>query len=455
MASWWVVMSFSWIDIPSWSGQGAPPYGKTEKLRRFPGYSAPPATFTVPGIGSRMNIPATIKGMEARMAVKPSPSGVPKPARGPVALLLGTRKGAFILRGDRSRRTWRLSEPLFLGHIVHHLVADPRDRRTLLMAARTGHLGPTVFRSTDFGRTWKEAERPPAFPRAGKGASGLVLDHVFWLTPGPASQPGVWYAGSSPQGLFRSEDGGRTWEGVAGFNGHPMRGAWSGGPGDGTPDGPKLHSINIDPRDPDHLYIGMSSGGVFESVDGGGDWRPLNKGCAADFLPAPDPEYGHDPHCVRLHPLAPDRLYRQDHCGIYRMERRKGRWVRIGRAMPEEVGDIGFPLVLHPRDPDTVWVFPMDGTDVWPRTSPGGKPAAYVTRDAGKTWRRLDAGLPARAWFTVKRQAMTADAHEPVGLYFGTTGGEVWASRNEGGRWACIARHLPEIYSAEAAELPR
>jgi photosystem II stability/assembly factor-like uncharacterized protein len=380
---------------------------------------------------------------------------MPKPAAGPLAVLIGTRKGAFILRGDKARRAWRLSGPMFLGHIVHHMVLDPRDRRTLLMAARTGHLGPTVFRSTDFGRSWKEAERPPAFPKAPVGQQGLVVDHVFWLTPGHASQPGVWYAGSSPQGLFRTADGGRTWESVAGFNGHPRRNAWTGGPGDGTPDGPKLHSINIDPRDPDHMYLGMSSGGVFESTDGGRDWRPLNKGCAADFLPIPDPEYGHDPHCARLHPLMPDRLYQQNHCGIYRMERPEGKWIRIGRSMPKKVGDIGFPIVLHPRDPDTVWVFPMDGTTVWPRTSPDGKPACYMTRNAGKTWQRLDQGLPARAWFTVKRQAMAADAHEPVGLYFGTTGGEIWASRNSVARWTCLARHLPEIYSVEVAELSR
>jgi hypothetical protein len=219
-----------------------------------------------------------------------------------------------------------------------------------------------------------------------------------------------------------------------------------------------MHSINIDPRDPNHMYIGMSSGGVFESTDKGADWKPLNAGCAADFIPVPNPEYGHDPHCMRLHPLEPDILYQQNHCGIYRMDRRSGggeaRWVRIGEKMPKSVGDIGFPMVLHPRDPDTVWVFPMDGTQVWPRTSPGGKPAAYVTRNAGKTWRRLDEGLPPeQAWFTVFRQAMTADLRDPVGLYFGTTCGEVWAGANEGEKWNCIARHLPQIYAVEAAEM--
>lgn len=372
-----------------------------------------------------------------------------------VAVLVGTRKGAFILRGDKSRRTWKISEPLLFGHIVHHMVLDPRDRRTILAAARTGHLGPTMFRSTDFGKTWKEVERPPAFPKAPEDEKGLVVDHVFWLAPGHPSQPHVWHAGSSPQGLFRSEDGGRTWEGVKGFNEHPMRNAWTGGGQDGTPDGPKLHSINIDPRDPRHMYIGMSGGGVFESTDGGANWKPLNKGCAGDFLPIPDPEYGHDPHCMFLHPLMPDRLYQQNHCGIYRMERPEGRWIRIGSNMPKKVGDIGFPIVLHPRDPDTVWVFPMDGGTVWPRTSPDGKPAAYVTRNAGKTWKRLDKGLPERAWYTVKRQSMAADDRDPIGLYFGTTSGDVWASRNGGEKWTCVAKHLPHIYSVETAEFPK
>ncbi len=368
-------------------------------------------------------------------------------------MLIGSRKGAFILRGDGTRRAWRLSAPLFLGNIVHHLVLDPRDGRTILMAARTGHLGPTIFRSTDLGRTWREAKNPPAFPKAVNGHKGLVVDHIFWLSPGHPREKGIWYAGSSPPGLFRSEDGGDTWEGVAGFNEHPSRSSWVGGLQDAPPGGATLHSILIDPRDPHHLYLGVSTGGVFESTTKGADWHPLNKGCRADFLPMSDPEYGHDPHCVRLHPLESDRLYQQNHCGIYRMERLEGRWIRIGDNMPKRIGDIGFPIVLHPRDPDTAWVFPMDGTTVWPRVSPGGKPAVYITRNAGRSWTRQDGGLPEeKAWFTVKRQAMAADAHKPVGIYFGTTSGEIWGSRNAGESWRCLASHLPEIYSVEVGE---
>ncbi len=263
----------------------------------------------------------------------------------------------------------------------------------------------------------------------------------------------MWYAGTSPKALFRSEDGGVSWSEVSGFNHHPMFPKWSGGVSDGTPDGPKLHSILVDPRDARHLYLGMSGGGVFESRDEGATWRPLNKGVLADFLPEKYPEYGQDPHCVQIHPLQPDRLYQENHCGVYRLDRPGDTWERIGLNLPKKIGDIGFGIVLHPRDPDTAWVIPMDGTEVWPRTAIDGKPAVYCTRNAGAKWQRQDKGLPrAQAWFTVKRQAFCGDACDPVGLYFGTTSGELWMSASEGTSWRQMAAHLPHIYSVVAAE---
>ncbi len=378
-------------------------------------------------------------------------------------LLISTRKGLFQVSSS-DRETWVLGEPQFLGQIVHHAVLDPRDGRTMLAAVRTGHLGPTLFRSGDCGATWSETARPPAFRKARGGETPRSVQHTFWITPGHVSEPGVWWAGTSPQALWVSEDAGLNWSGVAGFNDHADYAARTEDPQGGTPDGPVLHSILVDPRDADHMYLGLSGGGVYESLDHGANWSPMNDGMAtAEADPdAPEGEVqptsiqwqpwgpSHDPHCVQIHPLFPDRLYQQNHCGIYRLDRPETRWQRIGRNMPADVGDIGFVMGVHPRDKETCWVFPMDGTDVWPRTSPGGRPAVFVTRDGGERWIRQDAGLPERGWLTVKRQGLALDSETPVGVYFGTTSGGVWASADEGARWQQIAAHLPEIYSVEA-----
>jgi len=392
----------------------------------------------------------------AKARGKNPPKKKPKPpARRPKAdgnlLLVATRKGAWLLRGDAARQQWRSDGPHFLGQIINHLVLDPRDGRTLLAAASTGHLGPTIFRSTDMGKSWHESPKPPAFK---KQEGGRTVKHTFWLTPAHANEPNVWYAGTSPQGLFRSEDGGVTWREFSGLNDDPQYRQWMGTEQDGTPDGPKLHSIIIDPRDPKHLYFAMSGGGVHETLDGGKRWKPLIEGM--DVVGGFDPKTVtfHDPHCVRLCPSNPDRLYQQNHCGIYRLDRPAKVWQRIGKAMPARIGDVGFPMVVHPRDDKTAWVLPMDGQTVWPRTSINGEPAIYGTSNSGKSWKRLDQGLPkAQAWWTVKRQAFASDRGAPVGLYFGTTSGELWASRSEGKSWSCIARHLPEIYAVETAQI--
>ena len=408
------------------------------------------------------------------MGRKSAPASAPAPASRKTAarskpgaatrlvVLVATRKGAWFFHGDARRKAWKADGPHFLGHTISHVQLDPRDGRTLLAAAKTGHLGPTIFRSIDFGRTWKEAQQPPAFAKPAGALPARSVDHTFWLTPGHASERDTWYAGTSPQGLFRSEDGGVSWVPLPAVNDDPQFREWMGTVQDGTPDGPKLHSVIVDPRDASHLYFAMSGGGVHESRDAGRSWATLIKGLeVVEGFDAGTVTF-HDPHCVRLCPGNPDRLYQQNHCGIYRLDRSDGRsgdppadtWQRIGRKMPKRVGDIGFPMAVHPRDADTAWVFPMDGTTVWPRTSPGGRPAAYVTRNAGRTWQRLDQGLPeGRAWWTCKRQAMTVDNRAAPALYLGTTSGELWIGRDEGARWSNIARHLPEIYAVEVAEL--
>jgi hypothetical protein len=375
----------------------------------------------------------------------------------PLQLYLATRKGVWIATADGSdRRTWKLGEPAFLGTQCHHVVLDPRDHRTLLCASRQWHLGPTVFRSDDGGASWKEAARPPQFVKG--EPRERAVDHVFWLTPGHASEPDVWYAGTSPKGLFRSEDGGRSWDPVSGFNDHPEQIKWIGGDKDQTPDGGKLHSIIVDAIDPARLYLSLSGGGTFTSPDRGASWSPLNSGVAMDFAPPPEDggeyPYGHDPHCMVQHPGAPDRFWQQNHCGIYRLDRPSERWERVGKAMPAEVGDIGFAVVPHPRDRHTAWVFPMDGRENWPRTPPDGKPAVFITRDGGGSWQRRDQGFPReQAWWTVKRQAMCADDRDPVGVYFGTTSGEIWGSDDEGASFRCLARHLPHVFAVTAGEI--
>jgi hypothetical protein len=385
------------------------------------------------------------------------------------AWIIGTRKGAWALRSERGRN-WKLEEPWFFGAQVHHVVQDPRGGRTMLAAARTGHLGPTIYRSDDFGRTWKESERPPRFRtkeeyensplEADDGRrKGLTLDHVFFLAPGPSRKPGVWYAGTSPIGLFKSEDDGVTWDSVPGFNENPLLAKWAYNFDPGTPDGAKCHSVQLDPTNPKRMLVGLSGGGLFFSEDEGAMWAPINKGVAMDFAPPKEDgteyEYGHDPHDAVIHPANPRVWYHQNHCGIYRLDWQDGvaeqRWKRIGENMPKEVGDIGFPMTCHPRDEKTLWVVPMDGGTVWPRTSVEGKPAVYRSRDRGESWTRLDRGLPSRAWHTVLRQSMAHNGGASLELAFGTTSGEVWGSADEGDSWQLLAGGLPKIQSVTAA----
>ena len=368
------------------------------------------------------------------------------------SLLVGTRKGLF--RIERSNGRWTIANSWFLGDPVTMVLPEAGGKR-IHAALGTGHFGVKLRRSEDGGKTWDEAPAP-AYPPKPEGfvdkdpMRGIDVPWSSFLIWGleQGGLPGeLWYS-DIPGGLFRSTDGGENWTMIRSLWDDPRRQKWMGGGYDFA----GIHSILVDPRDAAHLYVGLSSGGVFESLDGGQSWAPLNAGCAADFLPGAAHEYGHDPHRVVCAASNPDRLWQQNHCGVYRMDREDGVWVRVGKNLPADIGDIGFPLVVSPFDPDTAWVFPMDGTDVWPRTAPGGRPAVWRTTDGGASWERQDRGLPSeKAWWTVKRQSLSRDLHDPLGLYLGTTSGEVWGSINSGRTWKCLARHLPHIYSVEVA----
>jgi photosystem II stability/assembly factor-like uncharacterized protein len=352
-----------------------------------------------------------------------------------VLVLVGTRKGLFLLEGDDERREWSLEGPLLTGFSVFHALADPRDGS--LYACTNFFGGGTVQRSTDGGKTWERAEEL-GLPDDDE----LKLNAVWHLEPGG---DGELWLGGDPGVLFRSDDKGVTWEPNRALLEHETRDRW--GPGAG---GMCLHSINVDPNDANRLVIGISAAGVFRSDDAGESWEPVNKGTAADFLPEPYPDVGQCVHKVLVHPQQPDRLWQQNHCGVYRSDDRGTSWERLdGNGLPS---GFGFPLMLDPRDPDTAYVIPEQGADN--RVVAEGRLGVYRTRDGGASWELAADGLPERAWVGVLREASAWDGRDPNGLYFGTQGGSVFVSPSAGDEWIEAARFLPPVLSVETAEWP-
>jgi photosystem II stability/assembly factor-like uncharacterized protein len=351
-----------------------------------------------------------------------------------VGVLVGTRKGLFLLRGDEGRRRFAVAGPLLPGWEVFHATVDPRDG-TLYACTSTFAYGPTVHRSQDGGATWQRAEEIglPA-------ESGLTLERTWYLLPGPESRPGELWLGAAPGALLRSEDSGRTFQALPSLLDHPTRARWQPGGG-----GLCCHSIELDPSDPDTLIIAISAAGAFRSEDGGATWRPINRGVLADYQPDPYPEVGQCVHRLRLHPERPQRLWQQNHCGVYRSDDGGETWLRLDEnGLPSR---FGFPIVLHPRDPDTVYVIPEEA-DV-NRVVAGGRLGVYRTRDAGESWQLCADGLPLPAWTGVLRQAAASDGLDPAGIYLGTQSGAVYVSPDEGDTWVEAARHLPPILSVE------
>lgn len=354
-------------------------------------------------------------------------------------LLVGTRKGLWIGRSDQERRTWEWSQPEFLMQGIYATCIDTRGPTPrLFVGATSEHWGPGVYRSDDLGRTWTETQGAAVRFAEDVGSS---VERVWQIQPGPVDQPDVIYAGTQPSALFRSEDRGESFTLVRPLWDHPHRPDWGAGFG-----GQAIHSVVPHPTDPQRLTVAMSTGGVYRTADGGDTWAPANQGIKAYFFPDPWPEFGQCVHKIAIHPAAPDRMYAQNHHGVYRSDDAGDQWVSIADGLP---ADFGFPIVVHPTKPDTVYVFPLvaDGE----RIPPKGEARVWRSDDAGSSWRASSAGLPDHFYAAVMRDAMTTDQADPAGIYLGARDGSVFASTDDGDTWAEIARHLPDVLSVRAA----
>ncbi|GAA2152643.1 exo-alpha-sialidase [Nocardioides koreensis] len=354
-------------------------------------------------------------------------------------LMVGTRKGLWLGTSDEAREDWEFTGPHFDMEEVYSCLVDTRgDRPRLLAGTSSPWLGPQVRRSEDLGTTWQDT--PGGAVRFPDGVDATV-ERVWQLVPG--AEPGVVYAGTEPGAVFRSADGGETFALEQALWDHPHRPQWNAGFG-----GQAFHTVLPHPADPGSVTVALSTGGVYQTSDGGASWQPRNQGIRAEFLPEGQqyPEFGQCVHKVTRHPARPERLYLQNHGGVYRSDDHGGSWHSIAAGLP---ADFGFPIVVHPHEPDTVYVFPINGGDG--RYPPQAKARVWRSRDAGETWEELAKGLPDGFFVAVMRDAMCADDHERAGLYFGARNGAVWGSADEGDTWRQLVCDLPDVMCVRAA----
>jgi photosystem II stability/assembly factor-like uncharacterized protein len=356
-------------------------------------------------------------------------------------LAIGTRKGLWLARSDDDRRTWTVDGPHLLAQEVAAVSVDTRRKNPRVLAGiQYGHWGPTVMWSDDLGATWNESDHGAIrFPED----TGAALARVWQLRPDSADRPDVVWAGCEPHSLWRSTDGGRSFELVRGLHDHPHRPTWEPGGGGGA-----VHTVLPDPAS-DRVTIAMSTGGVYVSEDGGEKWEPRNRGITVTFGPDPTPEYGQCVHKVAVDAGGPDRLYAQNHFGVFRSDDAGVSWTSIAEGLPV---DFGFPIVSSPSTPGTAWVVPLVAD--MQRVPKDGRLRVHRTKDAGKSWTEVGAGLPDNAWTAVMRDAMCADDRDPTGVYVGTRDGCVYASADEGETFTLVADHLPDVLTVRAVRLP-
>jgi serine/threonine protein kinase len=353
--------------------------------------------------------------------------------KGDFLLLVGTTKGAFILRSNAQRNRWEVGGPYFHGHNVYAMAYDDRKGQHRIWASTQSYWGTLLRSSDDFGKSWTNPQQAPIrFP----SDTGVSLKNIWQITLGRQEEPNVLYCGVEPAALFESRDAGETWSLVRGLFDHPHRPRWM--PGNG---GLALHTVVLDPRDNRRIYVAISAGGVYRTTDGGVTWTAQNRGVRAMTMPERYPEFGHCVHKIVMHPARPERLFLQSHWGLYRSDNSAENWFDIANGVPS---DFGFALITHPRNPDCVYILPVESDEF--RCACEGRLRVYRTRNSGASWEPLMRGLPQkRAYETVLRDAMTADSFDPVGIYFGTRSGQLFGSRDEGKTWHRILEGLPSV----------
>lgn len=368
-----------------------------------------------------------------------------------VRVLVGTRKGAFVLTADGKRDRWEVSGPHFAGWEVYHLKGSPVDPDRLYASQSSGWFGQLIQRSDDGGKTWEPVGNQFVY-------DGVPGTHQFYDgTPRPWEFKRVWhlepsltdpetvYAGVEDAAMFRTGDGGKTWQELSGLRGHGSGSQWQPGAG-----GLCLHTILLDPGNPARMFVAISAAGAFRTDDGGETWRPINRGLKSEGIPDPASEVGHCVHRIAMHRSRPSVLFMQKHWDVMRSDDAGESWREVSGNLPT---DFGFAIDVHAHEPETIYVVPIKSdSEHYPLE---GKLRVYRSRTGGEEWEALTKGLPQRdCYVNVLRNAMAVDSLDECGVYFGTTGGQVYASADAGDNWAPIVRDLPPVLSVEVQTLP-
>lgn len=367
-----------------------------------------------------------------------------------VRVLVGTKKGAFILTSDTKRQDWDVSGPFFTGFEIYHVKGSPADPNRLYASQTSGWFGQLMQRSNDGGKTWEPVGNE--FTYEGDAGTHMWYDgtphpwefkRVWHLEPS-LTDPDIVYAGVEDAALFRSADGGMTWKELSGLRGHGSGPKWQPGAG-----GMCLHTILLDPRDSGRIFIAISAAGCFRTDDSGETWKPINRGLKSQYIPDPEAEVGHCVHRIAMHPSHPNVLFMQKHWDVMRSDNAGDSWHEVSGNLPS---DFGFPIAVHSYEPETIYVVPIKSDSE--HIPPDGKLRVYRSRTGGNEWEALTNGLPQRdCYVNVLREAMAVDALDQCGVYFGTTGGQVYASADEGDHWTAIVRDLPGVLSVEVQTL--